>query len=102
MTAIQGITGNSMGLLSETGQASKLTGSESFTYALDAAKKLVESNKVAERDVAEKTMDFMTGKNDNVVDLMVAQSKSSILLQYSLQVRNGVLSAYKEIINLSV
>ena len=44
----------------------------------------------------------MTGENDNVVDLMVAQSKSGILLQYTLQVRNGLLSAYKEIMNLTV
>ena len=102
MTSIQGLTGIDNNLLSESGQASKLTGSESFTYALDAAKSLIETNKVAEADVSQKTMDFMTGQNDNVVDLMVAQSKSSILMQYTLQVRNGLLSAYKEIINLSI
>lgn len=102
MTSIQGISGNSLNILPENGQVSELTGSESFTYALDAAKALVEENKKLETDVSQKTMDFMTGKNDNVVDLMVAQSKSSIMLQYTLQVRNGLLSAYKEIINLSI
>jgi len=99
---IEGITSNAINSLADTGQASKLTGSESFTYALEAAKGLVESNKQSEAEVSQKTLDFMTGKNDNVVDLMVAQSKSSILLQYTLQVRNGLLSAYKEIINLTV
>ena len=44
----------------------------------------------------------MSGENDNIVDLMVAQSKSNILLQYSLQVRNGLLSAYKEILNITI
>ena len=102
MTLIQGLSGNHTNVLSEYGQPSKLTGSESFTYALDAAKELVTENKKLEADVSQKTMDFMTGQNDNVVDLMVAQSKSSIMLQYTLQVRNGLLSAYKEIINLSV
>lgn len=102
MTSIQGISGIYDNLLSESGQVSSLTGSESFTYALDAAKELIETNKAAEADVSQKTLEFMTGENDNVVDLMVAQSKSSILLQYSLQVRNGLLSAYKEIINLSI
>ena len=63
---------------------------------------LVAENKMLEADVSQKTMDFMTGESDNVVDLMVAQSKSSIMLQYSLQLRNGLLSAYKEIINLSI
>ena len=102
MTPVQGITTSSTQLLVGSGQAPKITGSESFTYALNAAKGLIETNKIAEEDVMQKTIDFMTGKNDNVVDLMVAQSKSDILLQYSLQVRNGLLSAYKEIINLTV
>ena len=102
MTSIQGLTGVSGNLLTKQEQVSQLTGSESFTYALDAAKNLVEANKIAEANVSQKTMDFMTGENDNVVDLMVAQSKSGILLQYTLQVRNGLLSAYKEIMNLTV
>ena len=102
MVSIQGILDNQLNGLSGYGQVSKLTGSESFTYALDAAKDLVEANKIAEANVSQKTMDFMTGENDNVVDLMVAQSKSGILLQYTLQVRNGLLSAYKEIMNLTV
>lgn len=102
MTSIQGLTGIDSSLSASQGQVSKLTGNESFTYALDAAKELVEANKVAEANVSQKTMDFMTGENDNVVDLMVAQSKSSILLQYTLQVRNGLLNAYKEIMNLTV
>lgn len=102
MTSIQGVNWNDSNLLSEKGQASKLTGSESFEFALDAAKKLIETSKAAESDVTQKTIDFMSGENDNIVDLMVAQSKSSILLQYSLQVRNGLLSAYKEILNITI
>lgn len=102
MTSIQGVNWNDSNLLTGSGQASKLTGSESFEYAFNAAKKLIEANKAAEADVTQKTIDFMTGENDNIVDLMVAQSKSSILLQYSMQVRNGLLSAYKEILNITI
>ena len=102
MTSIQTLNGINANLISKQEGASKLTGSESFTYALDAAKNLLQSNIEAEKTVSQKTVDFMTGKNDNVVDLMVAQQKSSILLQYTLQVRNGVMNAYKEIMNLSV
>lgn len=78
------------------------TGSETFQYALTAAQDIIEANQVAQKEVEQKTIDFMTGTNDNIVDLMVAQEKSSILLQYSLQMRNSILSAYKEIINLSI
>lgn len=102
MTSIQGIAGIDRLNALDKSQDVKLTGSQSFQYALDAAKNLVDKNKVAETNVSEKTIDFMTGKNDNVVDLMVAQTKSNILMQYSLQVRNNLLNAYKEIMNLSI
>lgn len=103
MTSVQVLNGiNANRLTEKNNDNTKLTGSESFTYALNAAKDLLASNAVAEAEVSQKTVDFMTGKSDNVVDLMVAQEKSSILLQYTLQVRNGLLSAYKEIISLSI
>ena len=38
MVSIQGISDNQLNGLSGYGQVSKLTGSESFTYALDAAR----------------------------------------------------------------
>lgn len=104
MMSVQAINGGMMSLNAQqiSEDTNKLTGSESFTYALDAAKQLIETTQAADKDVQQKTVDFMTGENDNVVDLLVAQEKSSILLQYSLQVRSGVLSAYKEIMNLSI
>lgn len=102
MTPIQQISRMATDLIAEKDTYSNLTGNESFTYALEAAKNLIDANKTAEADVTNKTIDFMTGANDNIVDLMVAQEKSSILLQYTLQVRNGVISAYKEIISLQI
>lgn len=103
MTSIQALNGINANILAEkNSDNTRLTGSESFTYALNAAKDLLASNAAAEAEVSQKTVDFMTGESDNVVDLMVAQEKSSILLQYTLQVRNGLLSAYKEIISLSI
>ena len=102
MTSIQGVNWKDSNLLAKSEKTSRLTGSESFDLALDAAKKLIETSKMAEADVTRKTIDFMAGENDNIVDLMVAQSKSSILLQYSMQVRNGLLSAYKEILNITI
>lgn len=102
MTSIQGVNWKDSNLLAENKNTLRLTGSESFDFALDAAKKLIETSKMAEADVTQKTIDFMSGENDNIVDLMVAQSKSNILLQYSMQVRNGLLSAYKEILNITI
>lgn len=102
MTSIDALSGMSANILNQANNNINLTGSESFTYALEAAKDLIADNVAAEQEVSQKTIEFMTGTNDNIVDLMVSQEKSSILLQYTLQVRNGLLSAYKEIMNLSI
>lgn len=102
MTSIQALSGINTNILKETSSNTGVTGNESFTYALEAAKDLITSNVASEAEVSQKTVEFMAGTNDNIVDLMVAQEKSSILLQYTLQVRNGLLSAYKEIMSLSI
>ena len=101
IAALQGIQFNQQ-LMSAVQDEKKLTGNESFTYALNAAKELVESNKAAEAETQKLTNEFITGTNDDIASLLIAQEKSGILLQYTLQVRNGLLSAYKEIMNLSV
>lgn len=84
------------------GRKVNLTGDASFTQSLKAAKNLINANLEAEQEVNELTMDFLTGANDNIHSLLISQSKASILLQYTMQVRNGVLDAYKEIMQLSV
>ncbi len=101
IAAVQGIQLNQQ-LMNKIQDEKKLTGNESFTYALDAAKELIQANKVAEAETKNLTNDFITGANDDIASLLIAQEKSGILLQYTLQVRNGLLSAYKEIMNLSV
>lgn len=101
VAALQGVQFDQQ-LMNTIQQEKKLTGNESFTYALDAAKQLIESNKASEAETQQLTNEFITGVNDDIASLLIAQEKSGILLQYTLQVRNGLLSAYKEIMNLSV
>ncbi|MGL6173049.1 MAG: flagellar hook-basal body complex protein FliE [Cellulosilyticaceae bacterium] len=80
----------------------KQTSDEAFKGALDAAKMLLNATNEAEQVTNELTYDFMTGKNENIHGLMVAQEKSSILLQFTMQVRNNVLEAYREIMRMPV
>ncbi|ONI47327.1 hypothetical protein AN644_00690 [Candidatus Epulonipiscium fishelsonii] len=74
----------------------------SFKLSLDAAKELLNSTIDAEKETEKLTFEFMTGQNDNVHELMIAQEKSSILLQFTMQVRNGVMTAYQEIMKIPV
>ncbi len=43
---------------------------------------------------------YATGLNDSVADLMVAQTKANLSLQYTVAIRNNALEAYNQIMNL--
>jgi len=67
-----------------------------FQSALDLIKETdVLSNKAEEEEIK-----FAMGQSDSVVDLMAAQQKANLSLQYTVAVRNTVLDAYKELMSL--
>jgi flagellar hook-basal body complex protein FliE len=48
----------------------------------------------------EAEMAYSLGLTDNTHDLQIAQQKANLSLQYTVAIRNQVLDAYKEIMNL--
>lgn len=48
------------------------------------------------------TDDFISGKSDNIHSVMMAGSKANIALQMTMQVRNKVMDAYKEVMNMQI
>lgn len=67
-----------------------------FQSALDMVKETDDlSNKAEEEEIK-----FAMGMSDSIVDLQAAQQKANLSLQYTVAVRNTVLDAYKEIMNL--
>ncbi|MGL5674990.1 MAG: flagellar hook-basal body complex protein FliE [Cellulosilyticaceae bacterium] len=73
-----------------------------FVNALNAAKELVYTTNEAEGVSSQLTYDFITGKNESIHGLMIAQEKASVLLQFTMQVRNQTLDAYREIMRMPV
>lgn len=51
---------------------------------------------------SELTEDFISGKSDNIHSVIIAGSKADLALQMTLQVRNKVMDAYKEIMNMQM
>lgn len=45
---------------------------------------------------------FALGKSDNTHDLMVAESKASVALQYTVAVRDKIIEAYREIMQMQI
>lgn len=53
------------------------------------------SNEAKEAETA-----YAMGLTDNTTDLLVAQQKANMSLQYTVAIRNSAMDAYKEIMNL--
>lgn len=66
-----------------------------LTEALDSVKAVqAESSRAVEA--------FERGESHDVAGMMLARQKSSLAFQATLQVRNKVLSAYKDVMNMPV
>lgn len=83
----------------QTVTGKKETGSVFEDIYQSAIGMLEETNRYTHQ-AEEAQMSFMLGLNDNIHDLMIAQSKANISLQYTVAVRNGILDAYKELMQM--
>ncbi|MBQ8316137.1 MAG: flagellar hook-basal body complex protein FliE [Lachnospiraceae bacterium] len=71
--------------------------SGAFEALYQSAIGLLEETNRYTHEAEEAQMSYMLGLNDNVHDLLIAQNKANISLQYTVAIRNGVLEAYKEL-----
>lgn len=55
-----------------------------------------------QHESSKKTEDFITGVSDDIHSVIIAGSKADLALQMTLQVRNKVMDAYKEIMNMQI
>ena len=86
----------------ETVQKEQAPNAILFSEALESASNLIKGVQTLEDESTQLTEDFILGRNENIHNLMIAQEKSSILLQFTTQVRNTALEAYREIMRMSV
>jgi flagellar hook-basal body complex protein FliE len=71
-----------------------------FETLFDAATNMIKETNQFTNEAEEAEMAFSLGLLDNTHDLQVAQQKANLALQFTIAVRNQVLDAYKEIMNL--
>ena len=45
---------------------------------------------------------FALGESDNTHDLLIAQTKATVALQYTVAVRDKLLDAYREIMQMQI
>lgn len=72
----------------------------SFEALFQSAVNMVNETNGLTNAAEEEEIKYALGMTESMHDLQVAQQKANISLQYTVAVRNGVLDAYKEIMNL--
>jgi len=73
-----------------------------FKDFYDAAVGMVKNTSDLQKTADKLTTDFISGKDVSMHSLVIAQEKASIALQFTTQVRNKVVEAYKEIMRMPV
>lgn len=73
----------------------------SFEMLLDSAKAMLNETNALTNAAEEAEIQYAVGANTSTHDLQAAQQKANLSLQYTVAVRNAVMDAYKEIMNLS-
>ena len=75
---------------------------ESFDNVLQSAMDMVNEANYLQNKVEEAEMEFMLGYSTNPHTLMAVQEKADIALNYTIAVRDKVLDAYKELMNMQI
>lgn len=103
--AISAIDGISLGDLDSFIKRSSLTkteNTESFSNVLSAMMNSINETNTLQNKAEEAEIQFALGEATNTHDLLIAESKASVALQYTVAVRDKLIDAYKELMQMSV
>lgn len=95
---------NNLSSISKIGEINSILGenktsTDKFSSILSDALNKVNDLQI-ESDKA--TTSFLSGETDNIHNVMITASKANLALQMTIQVRNKVMDAYNEIMNMQV
>lgn len=101
---ISSITGIASEYLKDMVQRSPEYRSEdkSFDTILQSAVDMLDETNTLQNYAEEAEIQFALGYSTNTHDLQIAQEKANIALQYTVAVRDKIVEAYKEIMNMQM
>ncbi len=71
-----------------------------FHSLLDSAVQMIRDANDYSNAAEEEEIKFSLGETDSIHDLMIAQQKANVSLQYTVAVRDAFIQGYREIMNL--
>lgn len=104
MAGINSLLNISSDYIKEAAKSSSVLSSsdESFDSIFQSALKLVKETNDLSNAAELEEIRFAMGDSESVHDLTVALQKAEVAIQYTVAVRDKVLDAYKEIMNMQI
>jgi flagellar hook-basal body complex protein FliE len=99
ISSVQGLGSLKNGIVNGSESATK-NRNQAFETMFQSALDMIKETQAYTDQAEQAAMDYATGVTNSTHDLQIAQTKASISLQYTVAVRNAVLDAYKEIMQL--
>lgn len=95
-------TANLSNTTNETTKAGETDTSKAFSSVLDSAMQMLDETNTLTNNADTAQMNFAMGYSDNTHDLVIAQQKAALSFQYTVAIKNQLISAYKEIMNIQI
>ncbi|MCQ2978994.1 MAG: flagellar hook-basal body complex protein FliE [Clostridia bacterium] len=96
---VNSILNNVQGLTNDKDEASA---ADLFRSAFESAANALRDVDQMQKASDKATVDFITGEDDNIHNVLLAQEKALIALQFTSEVTNKALEAYNEIMRMSI
>ena len=102
ISSISGISTNQIGSIFDNSSLKKTDESNSFSDVLSAAMGSIEETNDLQNSAEQEEVRFALGESYNTHDLLVAETKASVALQYTVAVRDKIIDAYKQLMQMSI
>jgi flagellar hook-basal body complex protein FliE len=102
ITTLSGVTSDYLNTFAQ--QNSLVVGDDDDTFesVLSAAMQSVNETNDLQNTAESEEIRFALGESDNTHDLLIAETKANIALQYTVAVRDKLVDGYKEIMQMSI
>jgi flagellar hook-basal body complex protein FliE len=101
---ISSLTGVTSDYLSTYAKQNSLvdTSEDSFSSVLSSMLSSLDETNDLQNAAEEAEIQFALGQSTNTHDLLIAESKAEVALQYTVAVRDKIIDAYKELMQMQI
>ncbi len=97
ITSISSLYGNT-GVVSSSSSSSD----SEFGSVLSGVMELISDTNTLQNQASAEEISFALGESDNVHDLLVAEQKANLAIQYTAAIRNQFITGYNTIMNMQI